>query len=554
MQHADWAGIAAVGTLYTIFLIVGWRASKRISEGTASELLVAGRAMPFWMATITMAATWIDGGYLLGTAEGTMTSIASGWQGGVCFGLSLILGGAFFARRMRRMRFVTLVDPLAARFGKRWSAVLSLPALLGEVFWSAELLVAVGATFGVMLGVDLTTAIVLSAAVVTLYTLLGGMWSVGYTDSVQFLLIPIGLLLVLPLALRAVGGLDACWSYYAAEKGSAALWIPPVEADGYWTVPRIAGWWDLSIMLMLGGIPWNCYFQRIQACRSPVAAQWHSIVAGGLTIVLTLPPLLLGLAAFGYQHWTPEVRAELVASPTMALPLLLEYALPPLAAIVGLTAIVGAVTSSFSSSILSAGSMVSWNFVRGLAAPNVSVANMRRTIRLSILALGALAAVLALHVQSVQRLWFFTSDLVFVLLFPQLVYALYDPRQPDRFDLCLCGGAGVAVGRWRADPGRAAVHSVRRVVCRRVARRCRPMDRCRGRRDVVSGSHAGRRDGPGAVGSRVATDGPLGPTETASRAPRRKRLNDIAAPESQRWRISGPPPTIPPLALSAKQT
>jgi high affinity choline transporter 7 len=53
---------------------------------------------------------------------------------------------------------------------------------------------------------------------------------------------------------------------------------------------------------------------------------------------------------------------------------------------------------------------------------------MRRAIRLSILLLGALAAVLALRVQSVQRLWFFTSDLVFVLLFPQLVYALYDPR------------------------------------------------------------------------------------------------------------------------------
>jgi high affinity choline transporter 7 len=36
--------------------------------------------------------------------------------------------------------------------------------------------------------------------------------------------------------------------------------------------------------------------------------------------------------------------------------------------------------------------------------------------------------VLALKVQSVQALWFFTSDLVFVLLFPQLLFALFDPR------------------------------------------------------------------------------------------------------------------------------
>jgi high affinity choline transporter 7 len=102
-------------------------------------------------------------------------------------------------------------------------------------------------------------------------------------------------------------------------------------------------------------------------------------------------------------------------------------ALPPVAAILGLTAIVGAVTSSFSASILSAGSMISWNFYRALVAPNVSAPNMRRLIRLAILILGVLAVLLALRVQSVQQLWFFTSDLVFVLLFPQLAYALFDP-------------------------------------------------------------------------------------------------------------------------------
>ena len=39
-----------------------------------------------------------------------------------------------------------------------------------------------------------------------------------------------------------------------------------------------------------------------------------------------------------------------------------------------------------------------------------------------------MATVLALKVQSVQALWFFTSDLVFVLLFPQLLFALFDPK------------------------------------------------------------------------------------------------------------------------------
>ena len=74
--------------------------------------------MPLWLATFTMTATWVDGGYLLGTAEGVYRSgIASGLQGGVCFGISLILGGLFFARRMRALEFHTLIDPFEARFG-----------------------------------------------------------------------------------------------------------------------------------------------------------------------------------------------------------------------------------------------------------------------------------------------------------------------------------------------------------------------------------------------------------------------------------------------------
>jgi high affinity choline transporter 7 len=425
---ANWGGIAAIAGLYAVFLVVGWSASRRTKRGTAADLLIAGRAMPLWMATITMAATWIDGGYLLGTAEGVFASLASGWQGGVCFGLSLVLGGLVFARRMRRLRFVTLVDPMTARFGKHWAAVLSLPALLGEVLWSAELLVAIGATFGVMLGMDLTLAIFFSAAIVTCYTMVGGMWSVGYTDVVQFALIPIGLFVALPFALAAVGGLDACWSHYAQVQGAAARIAPPLVVEGYWTAPKIVGWWDLSIMLVLGGIPWNCYFQRVQACQTPAKAQWHSIIAGLLTIGLTIPPLLLGLAAFSYSAFSPAAQEQLREAPTMALPLLLASAVPNVVAILGLTAIVGAVTSSFSASILSAGSMISWNLGRELVAPEISAVAMRRLIRVSILVLGALAAVLALRVQSVQQLWFFTSDLIFVLLFPQLVYALFDPR------------------------------------------------------------------------------------------------------------------------------
>src|SRR5512140_3343877 len=110
--------VAVVLALYAIFLAIGVAGARKALTGGWRELLVAGRAMPLWLAVLTMTATWVDGGYLLGTVEGTLKSgLPLGAQGGLCFGASLILGGLVFARRMRRLEFTTLIDPFEARFG-----------------------------------------------------------------------------------------------------------------------------------------------------------------------------------------------------------------------------------------------------------------------------------------------------------------------------------------------------------------------------------------------------------------------------------------------------
>jgi high affinity choline transporter 7 len=329
---------------------------------------------------------------------------------------------------MRRHGFTTLIDPFEARFGRHWAAVLVLPALAGELFWSAELRVAIGSTFGVLLGMNLTSAILLSAIVTTAYTVLGGMWSVAYTDVFQLALVAIGLAAALPFVVAGAGGFHHIWTAYLAARPEGGGVLPPMSPHtALWSGASVIGWWDVSLMLMFGGIPWNCYFQRVLSCRSPRAAQGQSILSGLLTIAFTAPPLVMGIAAFAYP-WSSGQLARLTATPADAMPLLFATAVPPAIGLLGLAAIIGAVTSSFSSSILSAGSMLSWNCLKRLLWPSLSVTQLARLIRSSILLLGAAATVLALKVQSVQALWFFTSDLVFVLLFPQLLSAIYDRR------------------------------------------------------------------------------------------------------------------------------
>jgi high affinity choline transporter 7 len=151
------------------------------------------------------------------------------------------------------------------------------------------------------------------------------------------------------------------------------------------------------------------------------------LVSGLLTIALTIPPLLMGVVAVA-SAWTPESKAVLDAHPAHALPLIFRELMPPFLGVLGLAAILGAVTSSFSSSILSASSMFSWNVCWRLINPGLSLDGMKILMRVSIAALGIGAVWMALVVQSVQALWFFTSDLVFVLLFPQLTSALFDRK------------------------------------------------------------------------------------------------------------------------------
>ena len=86
---------------------------------------------------------------------------------------------------MRRKKYVTMLDPLQEKYGKFMGGLLYIPALLGETFWSAAILSALGATLAVILDINITLSVIVSAVIAVGYTLFGGLYSVAYTDVVQ---------------------------------------------------------------------------------------------------------------------------------------------------------------------------------------------------------------------------------------------------------------------------------------------------------------------------------------------------------------------------------
>ncbi|MEM6726269.1 MAG: sodium:solute symporter, partial [Bacteroidota bacterium] len=225
-----------------------------------------------------------------------------------------------------------------------------------------------------------------------------------------------------PVAINTVGDWPGIWAAYTEKKGALASFVPTREALGsyYWN------WWDLALLLIFGGIPWQVYFQRVLAARTAKIAMRLSFFAAIVCILAAVPAIMIGIIG-DVADWS-AVSATAPENPALMLPYVVRYLTNPIVATIGLGAIAAAVMSSVDSSILSAASMASWNVYRPLFRPDLNMEQLSKVLKKCIIIIGIAAALLALQVKSVYALWFLCSDFVYCLLFPQLLMALFDSK------------------------------------------------------------------------------------------------------------------------------
>ncbi|OQV18883.1 High-affinity choline transporter 1 [Hypsibius exemplaris] len=422
----DVLGLVAVIVFYIIILGVGiWAGRKQKTTAGAGgpsseEVMLAGRNIGTVVGIFTMTATWVGGGYINGTAEVVFRGGKGNglvWcQGPFGYAVSLLIAGFFFAEKMRSEGYVTMLDPFQQKFGHRMGALLFIPALLGELFWSAAILSALGATITVIVGLSDTLSVIVSAIIAVAYTMFGGLYAVAYTDVVQLFCIFIGLWICVPFALT-----DARVVPISSTKSH---WLGELEVNS------IGSYIDSYMVLLFGGIPWQAYFQRVLSARTSHGAKVLSYVAAFGCAVMCIPSILIGAVAYS-ADWTNTTFGRMpgengkASEATLVLPLVLQNFTPAFVSFVGLGAVSAAVMSSADSSILSASSMFAWNIYRPLVRPKASDREILWVMKFAVFAMGAVATVLAIFIPSVYGLWFLCSDLVYCVLFPQLVLVLY---------------------------------------------------------------------------------------------------------------------------------
>ena len=378
-----------------VMLFIGWYSSKKITSNT--DFMVAGRRLgPFLMAG-TLAATEIGGGSSLGVVQQGMQNhgISAAWYIST-MGFDFVIL-TFLAPKFRAATVKTVPEYFRRRYGKSAGLVTAIIMLLPLIGLTAGQFIASSVILSTMLGISYKTAVIIVAVVVTIYSIMGGLWSVTLTDFIQVFLIIIGMIIAVPFAMRLAGG----WGNVVANV--------PAETfnmfKGYSPMAVIS----LTIMYVATFTVGQEAVSRYYAARDGKAAKQGSILAAIINFIYAFIPAVLGiitLALINMGKFNAEDFADVGAR--YALPVLAMEAMP--AVICGLlfAGIISATMSSSDSDLLGAGSIFANDIYRAVLKPDATSEDVMKVTKIVMAIVGVVSMFIAL---------FNTSSLVNLLMF-----------------------------------------------------------------------------------------------------------------------------------------
>src|SRR5512147_3336439 len=193
--------IAFVALYLIASVAIGLYAATRVKN--TADYAVAGRSLPLIMIVTTTFATWFGSETVLGIPSkfvegGLQKTVEDPFGAAFC----LIFVGMFFARKLYNMNLLTIGDFYRQRYGKGVEIFSAAVIMISYLGWVAAQITALGLVFHLLSGgaISLQGGMVLGTAIVLLYTIFGGMFSVDWTDFMQMIIIVVGLVAIAVMA------------------------------------------------------------------------------------------------------------------------------------------------------------------------------------------------------------------------------------------------------------------------------------------------------------------------------------------------------------------
>ena len=406
------------------------------------DYFVGGRSMSSWHIGLSVVATDVGGGFSIGLGGlGFTIGLSGSWM--LFTGLiGAWLSGVFLIPRVFKLigkhKLLTFPQIFLHIFSPRVALAAGVVSVIGYIgFTSAQVLAGAKLAVATFPSLSLNGAILIMGITAVLYTVLGGIKAVIYTDTVQWILLMVGLIFIgIPLGYYAVGGWEGIQTTLAPEFLSFTniRWQQFVN----WGVTIIPIWF-IGMTL----------YQRIYASQDERTAKKAWFIAGGLEWpIMAFMGVALGLFArvalqqglfseLGY-HDLGSIDSE------MGLPIMLRTILP-----VGL---MGLMMSAYFSAIMSTADSclmaASGNLISDIIERFIPIREdkLLRYSQLATLILGTLALLLATIMTNVLDLMLMSYSFMVSGLFVPLIAAMFFKRKDARAALAaMLGGGGLTL-------------------------------------------------------------------------------------------------------------
>jgi SSS family solute:Na+ symporter len=392
--------ISVIVVCYLLVMMgVGYAASKRVSSST--DFALAGRKLGPWLLAGTLAATNIGGGTSLGITEKAFGQwgFSAIWYVITAAVAYILL--AFIAPKLRSTMSVTISDFFEKRYGPANALVTAIVMSLPMIGLTAVQIIASSVILSVMTGWSYTVSVLVVTVVVTVYSVMGGLWGVAFTDFIQCALILVGTLLAVPYALNAAGGWSEVMAQAPAEKLSFTQGI------GFKTII------SLTLMYIASFAVGPEVIQRYYGARDEKAVRNGSILGGVICIVYAALPALLGLTAFAMVQ-KGMIDTTLITSQgsRYILPVLAVDTLPPFLVGILFAALISATLSSADSDMLAAGTILSNDVYKKFIKKDADDDHLLLVNRIIMVVCGILSMVIALtNTRSIITILMFSFSL-----------------------------------------------------------------------------------------------------------------------------------------------
>jgi len=363
-----------------IVLLIGIWAGRGVKD--FKDYAVASKSFGTMAIFATLSASFIGGGFSMGNAEKVflvgISNIVALWG----FSLKEILVAKYIAPNIVHypdaISIGDIMEPAYGRESRIFAGVFGV--ILSAGILGAQI-GAMGYIFNLFLGLERSTGIILGLSIVIIYSTIGGMRAVVWTDIVQFIVLSVGIPLTLYFGIEYVGG----WSE-VVERVPASHFSISLEPMA------LIALLSLFLTFLLGETLVPPYVQRLFIGKENHNVKRGTLLSGLFSIPFFAVTGLIGLVALALE---PSLDANL------AMPYVIQEALPPVLQAVVISAIIS-IIMSYADSFLNAAAIAFNNdIIKPILKTPLSVDAELKLARMTTLAVGVIAVVFALSIDSV---------------------------------------------------------------------------------------------------------------------------------------------------------